>query len=317
MARTRLPQGSRESLDNFPEAGIRPVMATDIPNDRATARTWAASLLRRIADGIDDAPKARSVLPDQENGLGLRTNVEVVRTTTAAPDDVADSSTTRVGGGAPPYYTGVVSCAQGCALVQNCNSNRNLPRRFLPRGTTSRAIPGKVRLMIVMANPGQPAPSEDDVYRVQETDSEVADAAWQFTERILEGDALFNLTLDKVIAEAAFVLDCAPKEVLDQCVITNHVRCSTPRPYSSYQKGTERDLRRATSATCIERHLAPEIAYWQPEKIAVFSGAAREAFDIVGVPYDAEISHPAAMGANLNRDVRRAKLVALKAQLGF
>jgi len=49
----------------------------------------------------------------------------------------------------------------------------------------------------------------------------------------------------------------------------------------------------------------------------VFSGTAREALDRAGIHYHGEISHPAAMGANLNRDVRQAKLVDLKARLGL
>src|SRR5689334_1912126 len=111
-------------------------MATDTPSDRSTPRQWAASLLRRIADGIDDSPTG---LPDREGARALRTKTEFAEPTTAASQDATNAPTKRVGAGAPPYYAEVVSCAQGCALVQNCNSDRTLPRRFLPRGTTSRA----------------------------------------------------------------------------------------------------------------------------------------------------------------------------------
>jgi hypothetical protein len=150
--------------------------------------------------------------------------------------------------------------------------------------------------MVIMANPGKPQESEDEVYRDRPDARDVADAAWGLTARILEGDAHFSHTLDKVLEEVAFLLDCAPREVLDHCVMTNHVRCSTPRPYSSYQSGLERDQRRATSRECIERHLRREIAYWQPEKIAVFSSTAREALERAGISYDGEISHPTRNG---------------------
>lgn len=218
---------------------------------------------------------------------------------------------------APPYYANVVQCSEGCPIAQNCNRDLTLPRRFLPRGTTSRATPGRVRLMIVMANPGRPEASEDDVYRIRPTPQEVADAAWNFTAEILEGRAHFNTTLARVITEAAFLLSCDASAALDHCVVTNHVKCSTPESFSSYSKGSKLEQRRETSQRCVKRHLVPEIAYWRPSKIAVFSITARDALDRAGIRYDGAISHPAALGANRNALGRQQKLMQLKAQLGL
>jgi len=218
---------------------------------------------------------------------------------------------------APAYYADVVTCTAACDIVLNCNADQSLPRRFLPRGTTSRAVPGQVRLMIILANPGPPNADEDRVYRARPDASAIASAAWTFTAEILEGRAHFSLTLDKVIEEAAFLLDCDPLRVLEQCVVTNHVKCSTPKPFSEYRKGAELAQRRRVSSTCVERFLRREIAYWKPRKVVAFSANARDALDRAGIPYDGEISHPTARGDNLNREVRRAKLTALKTILGF
>ena len=85
---------------------------------------------------------------------------------------------------APPYYEHVVTCAAGCPEIQNCNMDPDLPRRYLPRGTTSRAKPGHDQLMVVLANPGAPQEVEDRHYAV--SPERVAGAAWAFTEAVLE-----------------------------------------------------------------------------------------------------------------------------------
>lgn len=285
---------------------------TVVSDDEARARRLAADILRQVADQLGAAaPDERELL------VRVRLDRDAAPAAPVAEPPAPTGAAEPVQHVAPPYYADVVQCAERCPLVQNCNRTPALPRRFLPRGTTSRARPGEVRLMVVMANPGQPVAGEDEDYRARPDPRDVADAAWQLTARILEGEAHFSPTLDKVLEEAAFLLDCAPHEVLDRCVMTNHVRCSTPRPYSSYQSGLEREQRRETSQRCIERHLRREIEYWRPHRIAVFSSTAREALDRAGIAYDGEISHPTAMGANLNADVRRAKLIELKRRLGF
>lgn len=171
--------------------------------------------------------------------------------------------------------------------------------------------------MIVLANPGAPKEYEDDVYRARPDARDVAGAACAFTAEILEGQAQFSQTLDRVLEEAGFLLSCEPARVLDQCVITNHVKCSTPESLSSYRSGEALARRRATSAACIGRFLNDEIAYWMPERVAVFSDTARDALRRARIPFDGYISHPTARGKNRIPSVRRAMLVELKAQLGL
>ncbi|MBU06020.1 MAG: hypothetical protein CL877_08760 [Dehalococcoidales bacterium] len=212
---------------------------------------------------------------------------------------------------APGYYAEVVTCSEACPLVQNVNVDPNLSLRYLPRGTTSRAAPGVVRLMIVATNPGSPQEREDGQYRGKSGEA-LADAAWQFTAATLEGNTAFSHTLAPLLAEASFLLDCPESEVLDQCVFTNHVRCSTPQSFSAYNKGEDLHQRKQISQICITRHLVREIEYWSPDRVAVFSATARDAMRTAGVDFHGYIAHPTALGKNRNREYRQQKLAELK-----
>jgi uracil-DNA glycosylase len=212
---------------------------------------------------------------------------------------------------APAYYSDVVSCNRPCPLVQNANVNASLASRFIPRGTTSRAKPGNVRLMVVGTNPGQPQLLEDEAYNGKFS-QDLADAAWAFTENTLLGKTGFSHTLDPLLGEIAFLLDCREDAVLDQCVFTNHVKCSTPRSFSQYNKGEEARQRRRVSRTCIAEHLKNEVDYWSPDQIVVFSATARDAMVAEKIHLDGYIAHPTALGRNLNKDYRHGKLEELK-----
>ncbi|MDG2303961.1 MAG: hypothetical protein P8R42_04770 [Candidatus Binatia bacterium] len=107
--------------------------------------------------------------------------------------------------GASPYYRNVVTCTAGCPVVQNCNVDRSLSSRWLPRKTTSR---------------------------------------------------------------------CEPGEVLDRVVITNAVRCTTPRNFGEY--GPE--VRSEIGAECVKRHLVAEIDYRKPKLIVAAGKPVREMF---------------------------------------
>jgi Uracil DNA glycosylase superfamily len=213
---------------------------------------------------------------------------------------------------APKYFENIVTCSEDCPWVSNCNTNSSLEPRFRPRGTTSRATLGNVRLMIILANPGKPSDLEDKEYSGKSSHA-IAEVAWAFTEAVLEGKTVASPTLNKIIVEASYLLDCSPEQVLDQCVITNHVKCSTPEPYGSGKLA----LRKEISNRCIKRHLVTELEYWQPEKIAVFSATARDGLDNSGIHFDACISHPTARGNNLKPEVRKEKLRQVKTELDF
>ncbi len=224
-------------------------------------------------------------------------------------DGIADNA--KLTASAPGYYADVVTCSEACPLVQNSNVDPNLSLRYLPRGTTSRATPGDVKLMIVATNPGSPQEREDRQYRGKLGEA-LADAAWQFTAATLEGNTAFSLTLDPLLAEASFLLDCPESEVLDQCVFTNHVRCSTPQSFSAYNKGEILRQRNQISQNCITKHLVREIEYWSPDRVAVFSATARDAMRTAGVNFHGYIAHPTALGKNRNREYRQQKLAELK-----
>ncbi len=215
---------------------------------------------------------------------------------------------------APAYYRDVVSCSRPCPLVQNANISPTLPSRFIPRGTTSRATPGNVRLMAVGTNPGQPQPREDDVYDGKNR-QDLADAAWSFTENTLLGETGYSHTLDPLLGEIAFLLDCREDDVLERCVFTNHVKCSTPKSFSHYNKGEEARQRRRVSGICIAEHLKSEIDYWSPDQIVVFSATARDAMIAQKIHFDGYMPHPTALGRNLNKDYRHGKLQDLKIEL--
>ena len=143
----------------------------------------------------------------------------------------------------------------------------------------------------------------------------MADAAWQFTAATLEGSTAFSHTLDPLLAEASFLLDCPVSKVLDQCVFTNHVRCSTPQSFSAYNKGEVLRQRNQISQNCITKHLVREIKYWSPDRVAVFSATARDAIRAAGVNFHGYIAHPTALGKNRNREYRQQKLAELKSVL--
>ncbi len=202
----------------------------------------------------------------------------------------------------PTFFEQVVTCSAGCPEVQNCNADPSLPRRYLPRGTTSRATPGHVDLMIVLANPGAPQEIEDKHYAVPPEN--VAEAAWAFTEAVLERQVRplpgtgRSATHDALMRHlAADVFECPVGEVLDRVVVTNAVRCSTPRNFGEYSP----EVRMQISEVCVSRHLLGEIAHWRPRMIAACGKPAREALTdfqqrgLITVPC-VETHHPSALG---------------------
>ena len=115
-----------------------------------------------------------------------------------------------------------------------------------------------------------------------------------------------------MLGEIAFLLDCREDAVLEQCVFTNHVKCSTPKSFSHYNKGEEARQRRRVSGICIAEHLKSEINYWSPDQVVVFSATARDAMVAEKIKFDGYIAHPTALGRNLNKAYRHEKLQKLR-----
>ena len=184
---------------------------------------------------------------------------------------------------APDYYKKIISCKENCPEVLNCNVNKKLEPRWLPRGTTTRCKPGKALLMVILDNPGTPQEIEDTHYQ-DKSESELADVAWQFTEAVLEyntskpnrmgaGTSPTHRNLMRHLAEHVF--DCPKEEVLDKVVVTNQVRCSTESNFGKVNK----EIRLKIGKTCVKKHLLIEIDYWKPKIIVVCGTPARETLD--------------------------------------
>lgn len=154
---------------------------------------------------------------------------------------------------APPYYQAVVSCTAPCPVVQNCNRDESLPARWLPRGTTTRCRPGQAALMVILANPGTPQEIEDTHFAAKSA-AERAEAAWAFTEPVLEqavaprlgaGQSASLGTLMKHLA--VDVLDCPVELVLDRRPRTSASTHARSGPRSGW--GACRDTWSARSST--------------------------------------------------------------------
>ncbi len=187
---------------------------------------------------------------------------------------------------APPYYADVVSCKEHCAVVCNHNVPSSLEGRtredgskisiedkgWIPRGTTTRATLGNLDLMWILINPGNPQKELEHNFYSGKAGAELADAAWAFTERVLEGKEANSLTLRTTyqdITRVRFGDGDDPKKALDRCMVTNVVRCSTPPAWGEAFKGLkgETAVRRQVVDTCFENHLRREIEYWKPKTI--------------------------------------------------
>lgn len=152
--------------------------------------------------------------------------------------------------------------------------------------------------MVVLANPGEPDPAEDAAYAARDATS-LADAAWTFTGAIVERTVpVRSVTLRVLVRHLAEdVLQCSPAEVLDHVVITNVVRCSTPRKFGSYGKVVQREI----GSRCASRHLLREIDHWRPRLVVA---CGKPAHTILGDlrrrgTLDVELAHtlhPSALG---------------------
>jgi hypothetical protein len=199
---------------------------------------------------------------------------------------------------APPYYVDIVSCEENCPVVCNFNVPVSCKRRngstvspedngWIPRGSTTRATPGNVDLMWILINPGSPLPTiEHNLYSEKEG-AKLADAAWALTERVLEGKEAASPTLSETLTDAATVLKCEPLEVLDRCMVTNIVRCSTPVGWGSAFEGLSGVIatKRQIIRTCYQKHLMREIGYWKPRAIVAGSATSRDALCDTGLEW--------------------------------
>ena len=201
----------------------------------------------------------------------------------------------------PPYYIDVVSCKENCPRVCNHNvpsscEGKTWPdkseispedKSWIPRGSTTRARPGNLDLMWILTNPGNPQKGGESKFYGGKEGAELADEAWAFTERVLEGKEGKSDTLSETITDAAKVLNCDdPLEALDRCMVTNIARCSTPPKWGDAFNGKGGTAaRRQVIVTCFEKHLRREIDYWRPKAIVAGSATSRDALCDTGLEW--------------------------------
>jgi hypothetical protein len=173
---------------------------------------------------------------------------------------------------------------------------------------------------VILENPGE-AQSSEDRHFGGKTGRALADAAWNQTAAVLErkpaprvgaGRGVSSDPLMKHLAEDVF--GCPLSEVLDRAVITNVVRCSTPRPFGEYRS----EVRLAIGSECVRRHLIPEIAFWQPRFIVACGNPVKELLlelkrqGIVDLEFF-ETHHPSALGQLVAQ--RKSQFAAIGAEI--
>ena len=216
----------------------------------------------------------------------------------------------------PDYYVDVVQCNAGCPYVKNRNANPSIESRFIPRGSTSRCMPGNAILMVILANPGKPQEGVEDQHYLGKSGKELASAAWSFTEAVCERlhspsfsrlGATRSATHDNLMKHLAYdVFQCQINQVLDYAVITNIVKCSTFNQNAKSEQYNfsklDDDIQDKISTECIKRHLIKEIDYWKPRKTLVCGKPANRIFQTLKsegcleLHIDFQTHHPSAMG---------------------
>jgi hypothetical protein len=174
--------------------------------------------------------------------------------------------------------------------------------------------------MVILENPGEAQSIEDRRYGGK-TGRALADAAWNQSAAVLErtaaprwggGRGASHDPLMRHLAEDVF--GCPLNEVLDRAVITNVVRCSTPRAFGEYRPG----VRLAIGTECVRRHLIPEIAYWQPRFIVACGEPVKELLlelrrqGVVVLEFF-EAHHPSALGQAIGQ--RKNQFAAIGEQI--
>ena len=131
--------------------------------------------------------------------------------------------------------------------------------------------------MWIMINPGEPQIDVEGTLYAGKEGAELADEAWAFTESVLVDGT--NPSLRQLYTEMAKVRGCDEAQVLDYCMLTNVVRCSTSPNWSAAFAGKKRvsDLKRKIVQTCSNKHLRQEIEYWKPKALIAVGKDPREA----------------------------------------
>lgn len=197
----------------------------------------------------------------------------------------------------PEFYTRIVEGEHGRQTI-NQPGNR-------PRGTFTRAQPRGVKLMVVLRNPGQPNPIELSMERGAKG-RELAVIIWNYCGEVWEGK-YYSKTLSVARQEVCSLLGMKEAECTRQAMFTNLVRCTThknsPPSADAIQVGAN--------------WLREEIRLWQPNFVIAYGTDVAAGMERHGIHFDAQLPHPAALGAWLKPGVRDARIAEVRKELAL
>nr|WP_165359673.1 uracil-DNA glycosylase family protein [Lichenibacterium minor] len=175
----------------------------------------------------------------------------------------------------------------------------------VPRGFFTAGQPGAIRLMLVLLNPGQPAPHEAAVFK-DATGAQLARIVWEMSGQHLNGGHP-SPTLRTMRRDIAQLFG----RPLDQCgglfMFTNLVRVTT----------AGNSVPDAKVVRIGADWLREEIALWRPEKVLAYGKEVAFGMLSHGVRVDALLPHPAAVGNWLIPGRREAQVAEIRKYLGF
>ncbi len=195
------------------------------------------------------------------------------------------------------FYTRLVNGYHG-ANVNNHQGDR-------PRGAFTEGQPGQIRLMAVLLNPGQPLKSEAD-WQGAATGAQLAEIVWNSSGQVFKGEH-YSRTLTIMRRDVSQLLG----RPFDQCtrafMFTNLVRCTTAN-----------NRRPDAEAIAIgAKWLREEIGLWRPHKVIAYGNEVAKSMTTYGVPFDAMVPHPAALGDWTIAGRRQQRLDEVRRQLGL
>ncbi len=175
----------------------------------------------------------------------------------------------------------------------------------VPRGFFTDGRPSAIRLMMVLLNPGQPAPHEAAAFKGA-TGAQLASKVWEMSGQHFKGGHP-SPTLKTMGRDVEGLFGRPLVECGELFMFTNLVRVTT----------AGNSVPDAKVVKIGADWLREEIALWRPEK--VLACGKEVAFGMLshGIRVDALLPHPAAIGKWLTSGRREAQVAEIRKYLGF
>lgn len=195
------------------------------------------------------------------------------------------------------FYARLVDSSHGANIASYPGS--------IPRGFFTGGRPGAIRLMVVLLNPGQPAPHEVASFKGA-TGAELALRVWEMSGKHLEGGHP-SPTLRTMGRDIEWLFGRPLAACGELFMFTNLVRCTT----------VENRVPDAEAIKIGADWLREEIALWRPEKVLAYGKEVAVGMLSHGIKVDALLPHPAAVGRWLTPGRREAQVAEIRKHLGF